>query len=95
MTWNFFYLNMYGKKYIEKAKNTLQGVPKKEFVFQNVQILVDKNFLKVTILSSGKVENVCKFICTIMPTKMSGRQRIPYRVFKKKNFSQILLIFVR
>ena len=38
MTWNFFYLNMYGKKYIEKAKNTLQGVPKKEFVFQNVQI---------------------------------------------------------
>ena len=58
MTWNFFYLNMYGKKYIEKAKNTLQGVPKKEFVFQNVQILVDKNFLKVTILSSGKVENV-------------------------------------
>ena len=65
MTWNFFYLNMYGKKYIEKAKNTLQGVPKKEFVFQNVQILVDKNFLKVMILSSGKVENVCKFILSV------------------------------
>ena len=65
MTWNFFYLNMYGKKYIEKAKNTLQGVPKKEFVFQNVQILVDKNFLKVTILSSGKVENVYKFFLSV------------------------------
>ena len=65
MTWNFFYLNMYGKKYIEKAKNTLQGVPKKEFVFQNVQILVDKNFLKLTILSSGKVENVCKFFLSV------------------------------
>ena len=33
MTWNFFYLNMYGKKYIEKAKNTLQGVPKKRICF--------------------------------------------------------------
>ena len=56
---------MYGKKYIEKAKNTLQGVPKKEFVFQNVQILVDKNFFKVTILSSGKVENVCKYFLSV------------------------------
>ena len=65
MTWNFFYLNMYGKKYIEKAKNTLQGVPKKEFVFQNVQILVDYKFLKMTILSSGKVEYFCKFILSV------------------------------
>ena len=56
---------MYGKKYIKKAKNTLQGFPKKEFVFQNVQILVDYKFLKMTILSSGKVENVCKFILSV------------------------------
>ena len=48
-----------------ESKNTLQGVPKKEFVFQNVQILVDYKFLKMTILSSGKVENVCKFILSV------------------------------
>ena len=42
MTWNFFYLNMYGKKYIEKAKNTLQGVPKQ----RNCANFGRLNFLK-------------------------------------------------
>ena len=41
----------------------------------------------MTIFSSERVKNVCNFfICTIMPRKISGKQSIPYRVSKKKNF---------
>ena len=88
MTWNFFLFKHVWQEIYRESKEYITGCSKKRICFSKcanfgrLQIFKNDNF---KLWKSWKCLQVL-FICTIMPTKMSGRQRIPYRVFKKKEF---------